>query len=162
LERVLETHEDTQDIVKRALQWLVVAPTLSGRALLEALALRPGDSRLDTEAMTSEEDILKWCSSFVRRRANGNGLELAHFTVKEYLMCIDSANDHRVGKFRISESESNLLIGKICLTYLTLNTFAETPLPINLYGNIRPDIGQDTNSACSDSEESRKGGVMDQ
>ncbi|KAF7510128.1 hypothetical protein GJ744_007027 [Endocarpon pusillum] len=155
LERVLETHEETQDLVKRALQWRAVAPEVSGRALLEALALRPGDSRLDSEAMTSEEDILKWCSSFVRRSANGNGLELAHFTVKEYLMCIDSANDPRVGKFRISQSESNLLVSKTMLTFLTLDTFAEIPLPARKKCSH---IKEDTNAVCADSEERAKDG----
>ena len=153
-EQILETHQETQDRVKRALQWLAVAPTLSGRALLETLALRPGYSRLAPEAMTSEEDILKWCSSFVRRRANGNGLELAHFTVKEYLMCIDPANDPRVGRFKISELQSHLLIGKTCPTYLTLDAFADTSLPVNLLGNMCSDIGEDIIAVCADSAES--------
>lgn len=77
-------------------------------------------------------------------------------------MCIDSVNDPRVGKFGISESESGLLIGKICLTYLTLDTFAETPLPVNLYKNIHSDVVEDTNAVCADSEESKKGGGSDQ
>src|SRR6266487_5049573 len=85
LSRVLESHKENQDLVANTLQWLACAKVpLNSRELVEALAFTPGDTHLDTDAMTSEDEILRWCSSLVRRRADGKRLELAHFTVKEY------------------------------------------------------------------------------
>jgi ankyrin repeat protein len=139
-----------------------MAKNLSGRALLEALALSPGDSRLDPEAMTSEEDILKWCSSLVRRRADGSGLELAHFTVKEYLESIKPESDPRFGKFKISKPESDLLIGSICLTYLTLDSFAEAPLPVGLFDGIYADLDESSNTHSANDEDSTNDEACDE
>jgi ankyrin repeat protein len=163
LGRVLETHEETQDLVTRALKWLAFGKKpLPGKALVEALALSPGDSRLDSEAMTSEEDILKWCSSLVRRRVDGDGLELAHFTVKEYLVSIDRESDPRFGKFKISETESDLLLGSICLTYLTLDTLAGTPLPVDIFDGIYTDSEEMGDSDDAQSEDSTEGEASDE
>lgn len=59
---------------------------MSGPALLEALSIVPGDTQSDPDTTPSEYDILRWYSSLVRRRANGDGIELAYSTVKEYLV----------------------------------------------------------------------------
>ena len=38
------------------------------------------------EAIPEEGEIRRWCNSLVRKNDSGFGLELAHFTVKEFLM----------------------------------------------------------------------------
>jgi hypothetical protein len=83
LGRVLESHKEIHDLVSRALQWLACARGTLGRdALLEALSIVPGDTHLNPDSMTTEDDILRWCSSLVRRQVTGDGIELAHFTVR--------------------------------------------------------------------------------
>ena len=147
LTRVLETHEETQDLVIRALQWLTVAePALSSKALIEALALNLGDSKIDSDAMTSEEELLKWCSSLIRRRVDNEGLELAHFTVKEYLLSINTDTGPQFTKFKIYPEESNLLLGSICLTYLNLDSFVDTPPPDHIFEHAYSDSKADAES----------------
>lgn len=40
--------------------------------------------------MTTLDELLLWCSSLVRTSSQSDKLELAHFTVKEYLMDLKS------------------------------------------------------------------------
>jgi ankyrin repeat protein len=137
LGRVLESHTEIHDLVSRTLQWLACAiQPLSGRALLEALAITPGDTCFDPDAMTSENEILRWCSSLVRRRATGDGIELAHFTVKEYLLSIEPTKDPRLALFKICTEDSALLLGQVCLTYLNLDELGKSPPPENIFDDI--------------------------
>lgn len=172
LSRILDSHEEIQDLVSRTFQWLAGAnyPYLSGAALLEALALKPGDTHLDTDAMTSEEEILRWCSSLIRKRATGDGIEFAHFTVKEYLLSIDPTKSPKFAAFKICSEESNLYIGKICLTYLNLDKFGSSPPP-NWRSDTEPivstgssqtsDNDEDTDSSKSASEDEVEKHVTD-
>jgi hypothetical protein len=128
LGRVLESHKEIQDLVSRTLQWLVCAKrTLDHDELLEALSITPGDTQLDPASMTSENDLLRWCSSLVRRRATCDGIELAHFTVNEYLLSIDLDKDKRFSPFKICPKKSDKLLGQVCLTYLNLDHLGEYP-----------------------------------
>jgi hypothetical protein len=52
------------------------------------------------------------------------GLELAHFTVKEYLLTIDSTKTPQFMPFLLNP-KNNLDLGIVCLTYLNSNSLAE-------------------------------------
>jgi hypothetical protein len=116
LGRVLESHKEIHDLVSRTLQWLVCAHWPLGRSeLLEALSITPGDTHLDPDSMTTEDDILGWCSSLVPRRVTGDGIELAHFTIKEYLVSIDSDKDTKFAAFKVDSKKSDKLLGQYAL-----------------------------------------------
>ncbi len=76
--------------------------------------------------MSTETDILRWCSSLVRRTADGIGLEIAHFTVREFL-----ENDRLLGipllaRYHYSKPEAASNLAMTCLTYLNFNDFGQT------------------------------------
>jgi hypothetical protein len=74
--------------------------------------------------MPDEEGILKWCSSLVRKTPDGDKLELAHFTVEEFLRAIDATkSDSPYAKYSISPEKQNLSLAKLCLTYLLFEDF---------------------------------------
>jgi ankyrin repeat protein len=107
----------------------------------------PGDTHLDSDSMTTEDDILRWCSSLVRRRVTGDGIELAHFTVKEYLVSIDSDKDTKFAPFKVDSKKSDKLLGQVCLTYLNLNHLGQYPPPEDIFDNIYSDLESEEQSA---------------
>ena len=128
-ERILRRVDDMkppfQSLVQRTLRWLVVARGgLTISALKEALSIQEGIPRLDNDAITHEYDIQRSCGSLVRKSASGQELELAHFTVKEFLLEID--RDSRYAVYRVDVEGSEVELGKVCLTYLTLQDFNST------------------------------------
>ncbi|KAJ4369236.1 hypothetical protein N0V83_006321 [Neocucurbitaria cava] len=71
-------------IVVKTLQWFAFStPYIEVDALLEAFSIDGEISIPDPEAQPTEEDLLTLCGSLIRK-TNGH-LELAHFTVLEYL-----------------------------------------------------------------------------
>jgi hypothetical protein len=68
---------------------------LSTKALIEAILINPGDTCRDESAMSEEDYILRWCSSLVRKAVDGESIEIAHFTVKEFLKeVLDDISSH--------------------------------------------------------------------
>jgi hypothetical protein len=68
---------------------------LSTKALIEAISINPGDTCRDESAMSEEDYILRWCSSLVRKAVDGESIEIAHFTVKEFLKeVLDDISSH--------------------------------------------------------------------
>jgi ankyrin repeat protein len=96
--------------------------------------------------MTTENDILRWCSSLVRRRVTGDGIELAHFTVKEYLVSIDSDKDTKFAPFKVDSKRSDKLLGQVCLTYLNLDHLGQYPPPDDIFDNIYSDLESEQTS----------------
>jgi hypothetical protein len=127
LDRVNASNTDTQQLVQKVLTWIVCSKEpLSTKELLEAVSITEGDTELDLDAMPDEEGILKWCSSLVRRTPDGSKLELAHFTVEEFLLAIDGNElNSRYGKYRVCPAEQDLSLAKLCLTYLEFENFSE-------------------------------------
>ena len=83
--------------------------------------MEEGILKLNRDAVPDEFVLLRSCSSLVRKSASGHGLELAHFTVKEFLLGIDCDNEYST--YRVDVKESEVELGKVCLTYLTLQDF---------------------------------------
>ena len=127
LDRVNASNSDTQKLVQRVLTWIVCSKKpLSTKELLEAVSINEGDTELDRDAIPDEEGILKWCSSLVRRTPNGDRLELAHFTVEEFLLAIDGSEPRSpYARYKISPEEENLPLAKLCLTYLLFGDFRD-------------------------------------
>ena len=124
LERVNTLSEESCLLVERVLKWIFDGFPLSTSALCEALSINPGDRIHDPDAAPDVETILTCCSSLVRLSTDNNNLELAHFTVKEYL------NSHRVQKSEIleryfcSKEIIDVYRASTSLIYLCLEDFA--------------------------------------
>ena len=112
----------------RTLQWIMHAEEpLRTEQLVQALAVHDSDSCFDPTAMTTEEDILYWCSSLVRVNESSKLLEVAHFTVKEFLLSIDIVGEPWFLQYQISDDHT--LLAKTCLTFLSFQSFGELEIP---------------------------------
>ena len=135
LDRVNQSNPETQKLVQRALRWIANTDEvygLSSQALCEAVSVDPGSTKLNSEAIPDEYEILHWCSSLVRRSAEGEELELAHFTVKEFLQQIESSRDVSMAAYRIHYETDKISRAKVCLTYLNFKDFDQSVLPDRL------------------------------
>ena len=122
LSRVDKMNIHVQGLVQRTLRWLVVArENFTISALREALFMEDGTQRLDRDAVPDEFVLLRACSSLVRKSTSGQELELAHFTVKEFLLGIDF--NSQFSAYRVDVEQSEVELGKACLTHLTLQDF---------------------------------------
>ncbi|KAH6711656.1 hypothetical protein BKA61DRAFT_522547, partial [Leptodontidium sp. MPI-SDFR-AT-0119] len=160
LNRVLERHEDIHSLVSMTLQWLICAKEpLSQRAFLEAISITPGDTHLHPSAIVSEDDLLKWCSSLIRRRAVGDGIEIAHFTVKEYLTSAGAGKDQsghkdpRLALFMIDPKESDRILGQVCLTYLNMSHL-DIPPPDEIWDNMNHGLPSNPDAVATSYENS--------
>lgn len=117
---LLRVNEKSIPLVRRALQWITYAfPKLRDEALVEIVSMSEDDTSLNPEAYPEPEELLKLCGSLIRR--GPVCLELAHFTVQEYLEAIPP-EDPRVGYFHMSLGDRAIL-AKTCIAYLSLPSF---------------------------------------
>src|SRR5438874_12191146 len=67
LEKVGLLSEETQIMVKKALQCLVTAKRpLTVAEVVDAVSVTVGGDSLDKEGMIMEDDLIEWCGSLVR------------------------------------------------------------------------------------------------
>jgi hypothetical protein len=71
------------------------------------------------------DSILKWCSSLVRRDDVSGTLSFSHFTVEEFLKDDQLLKNLELQYFHMSHIHSNLIIAKVCLTYLNFGQFSQ-------------------------------------
>ena len=123
LQRVNRCSKEVQVLVQRSLRWLLCSKRqLTSLALCEAVSIESGDTTLDRSAVPDEEEILRRCSSLVRRSASGESLELAHFTVKEFLTTgIDPEKEY--GLYHFCSEIDEVEAAQVCLTYLNFEEF---------------------------------------
>ncbi|KAL8760737.1 MAG: hypothetical protein Q9184_003095 [Pyrenodesmia sp. 2 TL-2023] len=126
LKRINASSKDVQLLVSRTLRWIVHCDSevvLSTAALCEAVAINFGDTRRDVDNIPDEFEILRRCSSLVRKSADGDRLELAHFTVKVFLQQIGPEEDGEFAAFRIGHGHGHEELAKTCLTFLSFEDF---------------------------------------
>ncbi|KAM0153906.1 hypothetical protein ACHAQE_007445 [Botrytis cinerea] len=129
LDRVNRSSKENQTLVRHTLLWVVYAEeSLTIAQLLQALAVRPGDETFEKENMTTLEELLNWCSSLIRRKSQSDELELAHFTVKEYLLSISEECGPGLSQYRLSGDHAEIV--RVCCNFLSLLEFDGTPLPV--------------------------------
>ena len=96
---------------------------LSTKALIEAISVNKGDICRDESAMADVFDILRWCSSFVRKTAESDGIEI---TVKEFLLEIDPAVTPDIARYRQYEPAAYEELAITSLVYLSFSDFSTT------------------------------------
>ncbi|TGO34464.1 hypothetical protein BHYA_0196g00200 [Botrytis hyacinthi] len=129
LERVNRSSKENQTLVRHALLWVVYAEEpLTITQLLQALAVRPGDETFEKENMTTLDELLNWCSSLIRQKSQSDELELAHFTVKEYLLSISEECDPGLLQYRLSGDHAEIV--RVCCDFLSLSEFDGKLLPV--------------------------------
>ena len=115
----------SQDLVRRTLQWLAYAmQPVTVAALTEALSVSTTTRELDEDSLVDESAIVRLCSSLIRRSANQDKFELAHFTVKEYLLSI-SEDDAEFSAYRLEPTQAHPELAVTCLRYLSLDNFSK-------------------------------------
>ncbi|KAF5870500.1 putative ankyrin repeat protein [Botrytis fragariae] len=147
LDRVNRSSKENQTLVRHTLLWVVYAEEpLSIAQLLQALAVRPGDETFEKENMTTLDELLNWCSSLIRQKSQSDELELAHFTVKEYLLSLSEEYGPGLSQYRISGDHAEIV--RMCCDFLSLSEFDGMPLPVT---NLKPELA-DFDEAWEDFE----------
>lgn len=100
---------------------------LAIEALCEALSVDESTTSLDPESQPDEEDILEYCSSLIRKVASGSHLELAHFTVQEYLLSDALKESPELKFFYLDQRRCTAYLAKACLRYLNCDDFSIHP-----------------------------------
>ena len=121
LERVNSDGEETARIVQKALRWLYDSFRLSPDELCEALAVE--DGMFDPDAKPDIDAVLICCGSLVRTDLQSR-LELAHFTVKEYLSSARVQQHANLKRYYCDETAVQTFKAETCLQYLSLNRFS--------------------------------------
>jgi ankyrin repeat protein len=122
LQRLIANNLYRQKIAQRTLMWLLYTNRkLSSSELCQAISVNLGDDDLDEESIPSEEEVLKCCSSLIR--LSPSGFELAHFTVREFLIHIDPKQTPELAPFFMDRANSRLELANTCLTYLNFKPF---------------------------------------
>ncbi|CAF3488621.1 unnamed protein product [Fusarium graminearum] len=125
LERVNTKPRRTQKRVQLCLQFIAFFPKkLSILELCQALSTPEeiGDT-LNKANTVIENDIVHYCSSLIRKSAEGNSFEFAHFSVQEFL----ESDMTGIEKYRISREGSSSLLALQCLKFVQLGNINVWP-----------------------------------
>ena len=112
LDRVEASNTEVQKLVQRSLRWIICSETpLSLDALCEVVSVNEGDVILHYDAIADEEEILRWCSSLLRKSAAGDGLELVLSPVcaRPYPCCHHKQHQRHAGQ-HVEQSASHPFI----------------------------------------------------
>ena len=124
LHRVNGSNRDVKRLVRRTLNWIAHGGGyLTAKGLCEAVSVNIGDTCRNTEAVPSELEVLRWCSSLIQMSVDGSRFEFAHFTVQEFLMNIDKAKDGELSAFGIGHNHLERELTKVCLAYINFSDF---------------------------------------
>ncbi|KAL6401893.1 hypothetical protein AUP68_14350 [Ilyonectria robusta] len=87
----------------------------------------------DGKNMISEQEISRRCSSLIRKSADGEDFEFAHFSVQEFLEDEEALSRPlntpglRINNFFITNEKSQSLLAAQCLRFLQLSNFEQSP-----------------------------------
>lgn len=125
LQRANSGGESIQLIVQKSLQWITFSiEPLTLSSLAEALSVELGAKHLNLDDIDDEAAILDGCGSLVRVSMPEKVVELAHFTVQEFLTSIKARGGAQFLRYHVDEDLADLYMAKICLTHCCVDNFA--------------------------------------
>ncbi|RSL70467.1 hypothetical protein CEP51_012187 [Fusarium floridanum] len=126
LQRINKASVTVQSMVHMCLSFIAFArPALSILQLCQAVSTPSAPGKTLTERNTvTEEEILRRCSSLIRKSQDGKRFEFAHFTVQEFLEDRVALGDgFGIDRYLISKQSSDLLLATQCLRFLQMKNF---------------------------------------
>ena len=123
LYRILNQPLPTQAHVQRALKWVIWRGPMALEALLDILAVKTGTHTLMSASRPDGDAILRVCGSLIRQNPTNDYIELAHFTVKEYLCAIDATRTPDLKPFFAQEIEDKRTLATHIGLYLCCDNF---------------------------------------
>lgn len=115
MERINRQKAGFRQLAYKALSWITCAKRpLTTPELQTALAVAPGDSKLDHDNMERIERMVSICAGLVTVDDESDIIRLVHYTTQEYF--------ERTGKQWFGDVEAD--ITTICVAYLSFDDFA--------------------------------------
>ena len=106
----------------KALAWITCARrNLSPVELQHALAVKPGDTRLNADNFADIDDVLSVCVGLVTKDVQNNIVRLAHYTTQNYL---DKNKD-------VWFPDAEPMLALTCITYLSFENLGSRPFTKN-------------------------------
>lgn len=129
LQRLTKFPTSTQSKIQMCFQFIAFCPKrLTTRQLREAISTPEIlGAYLNDDIMVSEEDVSSMCGSLLKKSADGESFEFAHFSVREFLEHQSLAKAPDLEDYRISQSECYRLLAIQSLRYLQLSNFVLDP-----------------------------------
>ena len=125
LQRVNQRDEHVRTLVRRTLCWtLFTKQPINIITLQEALSIAEDLTAVDPSNKPDVQKILKYCNSLIRKSIDGNYLEIAHFTVEEFL-CRSPNSDFDTTEYQFSPGSGDLHLAEMCLRYLRFRDFSQ-------------------------------------
>ena len=113
-----------EDIVKMVLRWIVAARRpLKIREVATACVLSSEDfinNTISSDDLDRHENDFVWCRSFVYVDNLSRTINLVHQSAKEYLLGTYLQTNEALSQYHIVLDKTNLLMFRICWTYLSL------------------------------------------
>lgn len=123
LERINKQGFPTQKLVQRVLFWLIDDDYgIDAEQLCEAVSIEVGQENFDPESLLDAQEIALRCSSLVRFSPDQTHLQIAHFTVEEYLRYSISETDDSLAPYRVSSEHWNRYKAQTSITFLSMDT----------------------------------------
>lgn len=129
LERVSKCSLGVQNMVQMSLHFMAVAdPKLTIVELQQAVSTPAIGGTLEERNIIPEFEIMKRCSSLIRKSTDGKYFEFAHFSVREFLED-EKAIFQTTGieKYWIARSTTQSLLATQCLRFLQMKNFDRIP-----------------------------------
>ena len=129
-DKILSQIEDgCEDIVKMVLRWIVVARRpLAIREIATACVLSSEtfkDNTISSDDLDRHENDFECCRSFVYVDSLNRTINLVHQSAKDYLLGAYLQASEGLSQFHIVLDKTNLLMFRICWTYLSLKEFEQ-------------------------------------
>ncbi|OXV11091.1 hypothetical protein Egran_01149, partial [Elaphomyces granulatus] len=117
IKRIESQPEPRRNWARRVLSWVLHSrrPLTFGE-FRHALAIKLGDYQIDEENLPRLGEIISFCAGLVTLNNQSNVIQLVHYTTKQYFETVQERYDWT--------RNAPVEISKLCLTYLSFNTFA--------------------------------------
>jgi ankyrin repeat protein len=120
MKRILNQDPDKMKRAMQVLSWISYAlGPLTVSDIRHALAVEPGDTNLDEDALPHEDLLVSVCAGLVTIDQGSNVIRLVHYTTQQYF--------ERIREARFPKAQTT--IAMTCLTYLSFEEFAKGHSP---------------------------------
>ena len=106
--------------------------------MIEAIAIEEDENSLEEDGKVDEIENIRWCSRLIRKNPNAERIELAHFTVEEYLKALDPRSTPRLSRIANLGETVDLVLGRTCLMYRDYYDFVNAKAEVWFWYFNRP------------------------